>query len=61
MLGAAGLGIGCGGGYLHTHPHLCRDGIPRTHRHSHSEDGRDGHHPPEGGNPEWHRDMAWGD
>lgn len=60
LAGAALIG-GCGPGYLHTHPHLCSDGQARTHRHWHPEDGRGGHHAPEGGDPEFHRESAWGD
>jgi len=42
---AAALGGGCwGGGYYHTHPHICPDGAARTHRHWHADTGFAGHH-----------------
>lgn len=59
LAGAALIG-GCGPGYLHTHAHICSNGDAVTHRHWHPEDGRGGHHAPEGGDPEYHRSMTWG-
>lgn len=60
LVAAAALG-GCGPGYLHSHPHLCPDGGSRSHRHWHSEDGFDGHHAREPGNPAYHREMTFSD
>lgn len=60
-LAALGGFGGCwGGGYVHTHPHLCPDGRARTHRHWHADTGKAGHHEHPHLNQQ-HKELAWQD
>lgn len=61
ILAFTALATGCwGGGYYHTHPHICPDGKARTHKHWHADTGFAGHHEHPFPNDK-HKNLAWSD